>query len=32
MKGPSERLPLPAFIEGTEIYTELVARLVGADD
>lgn len=32
MKGPNERLPLPAFIEGTEVYTELVARLVGAED
>lgn len=30
MKGANEKLPLPAFVEGVEIYQELVERLVAA--
>ena len=32
MKGINERLPLPAFVRGVELYRELVARLVEAEE
>jgi acetylornithine deacetylase/succinyl-diaminopimelate desuccinylase-like protein len=32
MKGINERLPLPAFVRGVELYRDLVARLVEAEE
>lgn len=32
MKGLNERLPLPAFVRGVELYQDLVAQLVEAEE